>query len=251
MTEKNSTINSNLIIVLIVIGIVAIGLLAMGLKDNNITISPEAHDSTLSVNANIELEVEPDMAVISLGVSHLMPDASEAQEAVNSSMNSIIDALGDMGVTEEDIETTQISLYEERRWYQEDYETYGWRASQTININTTDLENAGDIIDVCVANGANDINGVTFTLSKDAEREYREEALEQTGALAKEKASAIAEGLDISIGNIKSVNESSFYYSPYEYYAANEDMAKEPTPTVVIPGKVSISASIAVIYYID
>lgn len=249
MSENNSTINNNLITVLIVIGIVAIGLLAMGLKDNNITISPETNDNTMSVNANIEMDVEPDMAIISLGVSHLMPNASDAQQAVNTSMNSIIDALGDMGITEEDIETTQISLYEERRWYQEKYETYGWRATQTINISTSDLANAGDIIDVCIDNGANEVNSVTFTLSKEAEREYRAEALEQTGALAKEKADAIAEGLDVGIGNIKTVNESSFYYSPYEYYSANDDMSK--APTVVIPGKVSISASIAVTYYID
>jgi len=249
--DKSSSLNSmNGMAILIVIGIVAIGLLAMGLRDNNITIEPAPTENTITVSSNVEMQVDPDMAIISVGVSHLKLTATEAQQAVNSAMNDIIDALSDIGISEDNIETTNVSLYEERRWIKEEYETVGWRASQSIAVTVTDLTKAGNVIDISVDNGANQVNGVTFSLSDEMERQYRAEALEQAGTLAKEKAEAIAEGLDVDVGDIKSVNESSFYYVPYEsaYDYKNEDSM---APTVVIPGDVSVTASLSVVYYID
>ncbi|MBN1785860.1 MAG: SIMPL domain-containing protein [Candidatus Methanofastidiosa archaeon] len=249
--ERNCPLNSiNGIAILIVIGIVGIGLLAMGLKDTNITISPEPLDNTLSVSSSFEMMVDPDMVTVSIGVSHLMPTASQAQQAVNAAMNDIVEGLKDIGLTEDDIETANITLYEERRWIKEEYETVGWRASQTMTITTNDLSKAGPIIDVSVDNGANQINGVTFTLSNEAERQYRSEALESAGELAKGKAEAIANGLDVELGGVKSVSESSFYYYPYN---ASYDVKEESgsAPSVVIPGDVTVTATLSVVYYID
>jgi len=251
-SEKGSSLNViNLITILIVIGIVAIGLFAMGLKDNNITIEPTSTDNTITVNSSIDMRVDPDMVIVSLGVSHLKPSASEAQEAVNSAMNDIVDALTDLGITEDEIETTNITLYEERRWLKEEYETIGWRAGQTITIRTTNISKAGPVIDTAVDNGANQVNGITFSLSDEAEMQYRSEALEQAGELAKEKAQSIANGLDVDLGSVKSVNESGFYYRPYNLVAYDYREDETGVPTVVIPGSVTVTASISVVYYID
>jgi hypothetical protein len=249
--SKGHSINTfNGISILIVIGIVAIGLLAMGIKDNNITIEPASTDNTIAVNANIEMQVDPDLAIVSLGVSHLRPTAAEAQQAVNVAMNAIVGALESEGISQDNIESTNISLSEERKWIRDELETVGWRASQTIIIKTTDLSLAGTVIDVSVDNGANQINGVTFSLSEESEREYRNEALEQAGELAKEKAEAISQGLDVRLGSVKSVSESGFYYTPYPaQYDIKDD--RENSTTVVIPGSVTVTATISVVYYLD
>nr|HOP09199.1 SIMPL domain-containing protein [Candidatus Methanofastidiosa archaeon] len=183
---------------------------------------------------------------------HSMATALEAQDAVNIAMNDIVDALEDLGLTEDDIETSSITLSEQWSWRDDEYETTGWRASQTLTITTTDISMAGEIIDVSVENGANDINGVTFSLSDESEKAYRILALEQVGELAKEKAEAICEGLGVNLGGIKSVSESGVYYVSYdaEEYDLKND-ASSVTPTVVISGSVSVTASIYVVYYID
>ncbi|HME86888.1 MAG TPA: SIMPL domain-containing protein, partial [Candidatus Nanoarchaeia archaeon] len=129
----------------------------------------------------------------------------------------------------------------------------GYVASYSLKVTTKDFDQVGKIIDVAVANGANAIDSVQFTLSKELEEQVRSEALKKAGQTARMKAEATAEGLGVELGDIVGVSESSFYAQPYYYAKATEAVAAgRPAADLVIePSTIQVSASLNVAYEID
>ncbi len=210
---------------------------------------PNNNENTINVQGNAELIVEPDEAEVWVGASFIKDTAEEAQFSVNEVINDIIDGLRYKGFTEEDMETTQLSLREEYNWKDGERESIGWRATQTLKVKTIDLSKVGEIVDVAVENGANQINNINFGLSEEKEQQYKKQALSEAAANAKDKAQTIADSLGVKLGKIKSVTESNYYYAPYRYAtaeAAGDGIVEEVS--TVLPEDVTVTANIAIIY---
>lgn len=208
-------------------------------------------DNVINTQGNSEVNVNPDEAEVVVGISILKDSAADAQNEANTVTNSIINSLKAEGISEENIQTEQLSLYEEYDWSKETRETLGWRATQTLRVKTTDLSNVGTIVDIAVENGANQISSIDFGLSSEKEQEYKTEALADATKNAKEKAETIASSLGAKLGNIKSVSESGFYYTPYRYAMEEVAGAKAVSEAAaVMPGQVTVTASISIVYKI-
>ena len=73
-----------------------------------------------------------------------------------------------LGVTDEDIVTSHISVYPSYRYDEktdkqvlENYQAY-----TSVNVTTNDVDNAGKYVDAALNAGATGTNGVTFSLEK-------------------------------------------------------------------------------------
>jgi len=208
-------------------------------------------DNVINTQGNSEVNVDPDEAEVVVGISILKDSAADAQNEANTVTNNIINSLKAEGIPEGSIQTEQLSLYEEYDWSKETRETLGWRATQTLRVKTTDLSNVGTIVDIAVENGANQISSIDFGLSSEKEQEYKTEALADATKNAKEKAETIASSLGAKLGNIKSVSESGFYYTPYRYAMEEVAGAKAVSEAAaVMPGQVTVTASISIVYKI-
>ncbi len=206
-------------------------------------------DNTINVQGDAEITVDPDEAEVWVGVSFVKDTAEEAQTEVNKVINDVIDGLRYKGFTEDDMETTQLSLYEEYSWDDGTRKSIGWRATQTLKVKTTDMTKVGIIVDVAVDNGANQINNINFGLSEEKEQEYKKQALTEAATNAKEKAETIADSLGVKLGRIKTVSESSYYYAPYRYAMAEASgTAAVDEATEVMPQDVTVTANIAIVY---
>ena len=106
--------------------------------------------STINVEGTSELTFDPDQAEIWAGYSVVKLEAKEAQDETNSIINSMIEAFKNEGISESDMETERLSLYEERRYEEGKSKVVGWRASQTLKVKTTDLDKVGTIVDLAV-----------------------------------------------------------------------------------------------------
>jgi len=212
----------------------------------------EREENTINVAGNSEINVEPDEAEVTAGISIVKETAEEAQSEANKVINDIIDGLRYKGISEEDIETERLYLHEERTWTEkEGSKIIGWRATQTLKIKTADLTKVGLIVDVCVTNGANQINNINFRLSEEKENEYKQKALTEATKSAKAKAEAIAESLGVQLGKIKTVSESSYYARSYMYPMAEVAVEKAVEEAAqVLPQDVTVTANINLIYYI-
>ncbi len=71
--------------------------------------------------------------------------------------------------------------------------------------------------------------------------------------MAKTKAQSMASGLGITLGEVQSVSENSYYYTPnyrsYDMMAVGASEAKAETP--VSPSDVSVSATVNVVYELN
>src|SRR3989344_2297190 len=196
--------------------------------------------STLNTDGTSELIFKPDQAKVWVGISILKPNAEDAQAEANKAIKNIIDGLRSKGIKEEDIQTESLNLYEEKDWTQTGSKSKGWRAAQTLKIKTTDFSKVGQIVDIAVKNGANEINNIEFSLSPEKEKEYKNQAIAET----------MAKGLEAKLGKVISVSESNFNYYPYTYDMVNKaagTMAIKESATV-LPKDVTVTANVNVVY---
>jgi uncharacterized protein YggE len=121
----------------------------------------------LDVVATGEVARTPDIATISAGVVTQSATPSAALSDNAARMAASIAALRRAGVADRDIQTSALSLSPQYR-YQENSPPVitGYQASNQVTVRFRDVKRAGPILDTLVAQGANQINGPTFSVDK-------------------------------------------------------------------------------------
>jgi len=204
----------------------------------------------IDVNGEAKIGADPEKVEVYLGAETRASTAKKSQQDNADIMQEIRNSLQWIGISSDDIETTQYTLIVEKHW-DEDTEKYvitGYRTTHVIKIESTDIDKAGDIIDKAVQSGANVVNNVVFSLTDEKIEEMRLEALRKAGLNAKEKAEAIADSLGVSIKGLYRASESYVTYRPYVERGFEAVAAGAPTPTEISPGQIEISASLSVSY---
>jgi len=232
---------------LLIVGLLMLSILLVGCQT-----SPKDAE-TINVAGHAEMTVAPDLAKVYAGISILKPTAAAAQAEADRVINAIIDGLRYKGIAESDIETETLNLYEEKVWVEKESQTksVGWRATQTLKIKTDDLTKVGDIVDVAVSNGANQINSIEFYLSTTKEDESKQLVLAKATQNAKNKAQTMADSLGVRLDKIVSASESNYGYMPYRYAMANNvGMEAVKESANVMPSDVAVSADMALVYAI-
>ena len=86
-----------------------------------------------------------------------------------------------------------------------------------MKVTTQNLEKVGKLIDVAVDNGANDIERVSFGLTKEKEKDIKQQAMILASSDAKDKAVALATNLEVTMLKPISISESNFVYQPFNF----------------------------------
>lgn len=210
---------------------------------------------SLSVTGHAEIEVEPDQAVIQLGVREEAPTAAEAQSGVNRIVQKVLAAIEALPLDPRQIQTSQLSLepvYGDARSRREAEEPriLGYRASYTLSIETRDLTKISPIIDLALEAGANQLRGIRFGLSD--EKSARKEALRQAVADAIEKAEVVARAAGARLEQILAIVEGGAVVRP-PMMGRSAVMAAEMggPPTPVMPGQVAVGGQVTIRYQIS
>ncbi len=196
--------------------------------------------------------LKPDTATIILGVSEAAKGAVQAQSTVNKKIEAIKKALIKAGAKESDISISDLSV-----WGNYDYsdgqeqKLVGYTASHTLNITVSDMEKVGPLIDASLSAGANQLQGVTFSV-KNNDSAY-DKALKLAVEKAREKADVMAAAAGLKLGSIKTLTEGTDYgYSPYvNAKYADADMGEGSVPTQVDTGMVTVSATVTVVFSLE
>jgi uncharacterized protein YggE len=196
---------------------------------------------TITVNGNGKASTVPDRATFTFGVSTKRKAAADASEANNRDMRQLIEALHAAGVPEDDIQTSQISLYPD--YSESSSEVVGYEASNSVTA-TVSLARAGDALQAAVAAGANQMDGPSLT--KAASDKLYASALRDAVADARARADVLAAAAGVKVGDVVSIQEGSEPSGPIAY-----DMAlASPERAPIEPGKQDIEASVTVTYAI-
>ncbi len=169
-------------------------------------------------------------------------------------MNTVIAVLKTTGIKEKEIETTQYSLYPWQEWDPTNQKTVnkGYRLQQTISVTTTETAKAGELVELAVKNGINTVDSISFRLSNTKEQQVKEELVAEATAKAREKAKTLAKNLDVSLGDVLFVTESSYNPGPWYYGGAMKATTMEAAVAPSIsPQQVKVSLQVNVDFEIE
>jgi uncharacterized protein YggE len=191
---------------------------------------------TITVVGEGKVTLEPDIARITIGVETVTSTVKDASEQNRAAVESVLAALAEQGIAEEDMQTSGFSIYAER-------------VSNNVMVTIRDLENVGTILDAAIEAGANNIYGVEFALDDPgvAESDARAAAVED----AKAKAAELAELTGLPLGAVVSVSE--VVGAGGGYYAGNfaeQARAFGGGGTPITPGQLDLVMQLQVIFSI-
>ncbi len=217
--------------------------------------STDKEKNILSVSGTGVAGVEPDRVKIQMAVVAEGDTAELAATRNAERFNTVLAALLDEGIPRDQIETMQYTIYPVYDYSERTQRLTGYRVTHSIQVTVISTASnglgkiAGNIIDVVVSAGVNQINSVQFTTSQETIKSLRSEALKDAVSDARMKADALTEALGVTIIGISQVSESSFIPTPGIY----RDFAAEAAPgmTELVPGELKVTASVHITYEIS
>jgi len=198
---------------------------------------------TVTVSAAGQVSAVPDMARISTGV---MTEAASARDALTSNstaMTKLIAGLKDNGVDAKDIQTSSFSIdprYNNPLEGQTAVIT-GYRVVNQVEVTARDLERLGEVMDSLVVLGANQMNGLSFDVSK-AET-LKDDARKDALANALRRAKLYAEAAGAEVGEVVAIAEDAAQFQPI---AVPMDRAMKSEAVPIERGSQTLEARVTV-----
>ena len=201
-----------------------------------------AEAATLTVTGLGTVNVTPDMATLSLGVTSNGSTAVEAMAATNAALTAVIERLKSTGVAPADMQTSNLSLYPNWVGYDSGAAPTidGYVATNMLTVQVRALDQTGAVLDAVITDGANTLNSLTFGLSnpRPAEDDARRAAV--TDARARAEVLAMAAG--VSLGDLISISEGGATTDPQPMFRS------EAASTPVEAGQLGVSASVTLVF---
>lgn len=209
--------------------------------------SAQLSGTRLELQARGEVRVTPDIAVVSAGVVTQSTDASTAMRDNAARMTRVFAALKQAGIAEKDIQTTSVSLSPQYRYTNNEAPVItGYQANNTVSVRFRDIGKSGQVLDVLVKQGANQINGPSLEVESPeaAQDKARLDAIRTLQA----RAALYAKATGMQVKRILSINES-VDYSPGPMPMARMAMAAgADEKTSISAGEQSIGVSVSVVF---
>ena len=216
-------------------------------------------EQTISVSGSATASSNPDTLVIVLGVESEAKTANESLSQNSNSLNSVISSLTNSGLSEDDIQTSNFSIYPmydsikdfNGNWQQV---LTGYRVSNILSIQTDKIDSAGDIIDAAVSSGANRVDNVSFQLSDERSQKIGDNLIADAITDATQKAEKALVPLKQKIVGVKSVvihdNVVPYYDSPMR--ASFDGFAESSMKSApIMSGDEEIITNVSVVFYIS
>jgi uncharacterized protein YggE len=166
----------------------------------------KASGRTVSVSATGSAVAEPDIATISTGVVSEAATAREALTTNTTTMSKVIEGLKALGIAAKDIRTTAVNVEPRyRNTKDEAPAVVGYSVVNQVRITARDLKRLGEVLDQVVSLGVNQINGITFEVSK--AEELKDEARKAAMANALRRARLYASSANAEVGQVLSISE--------------------------------------------
>ena len=198
--------------------------------------------TTLDISASGEVNVAPDMATITLGVTTQAPTAGEALRANATAMTRTVAALRAAGIDEREIQTSNLSLNPQYAYDQgQPPRLTGYEASNQVTVTVLDLARLGPSVDAVVKAGATNVGSISFGLKSrvPAENAARLAAMK----LLQDKAALYADAAGYRIRRLVNLTEGEAFAAPPPRPMMALAMAKA-APTPVEAGALKVSVDV-------
>lgn len=206
------------------------------------------------VTGDSVVQAQPDTAILSISVVTQSRRALDAQADNANKSDAVIRAVKAAAGAGAEIKTGGYSLQPQRVYKENQPPTIvGYEARNAVTVTLADLTKVGAVIDAASQAGANNVDGIAFTLRKD--RAARTQALTEATREAVAKAQAIAQALGARVVRVVEVQEGGGYVRPLNQIAEVSDgimaRARVSAPTPVEVGTLDIRSQVQLIAEIE
>lgn len=196
---------------------------------------------TIQVTGTGEVQVQPDSAVVNLGVQ---TDADTAQAALtqnNTKMQNLVDILKKANIPSKDIQTQTLRLSPRYENSANNNKLVGYTATNTVQVHISDLDRLGTLLDDAVGNGANTIENISFNVSNP--EKVSDQARQNAFQNARHKAEQLADLSNATLGPILEIQESSNIPGPI---AQPLESVAQPVAVPISPGSQTVTVNLQV-----
>ncbi|MFF2484445.1 SIMPL domain-containing protein [Paenibacillus sp. NPDC058071] len=163
-------------------------------NDGNVT----ARHAMVDTVGEGKVSAAPDQAVLVVGTETQGKRLSEAQQQNATAIAGVIQSLLQLGVPRERIQTVVYRIETEYD-YPDGVQTFrGYKVIHLLQVTSDRPDQAGQLADAAVDNGANVVQEVRFALSHEAQVRYEAAALTAAAADARRNAQTLAGALGFS-----------------------------------------------------
>ena len=202
---------------------------------------------TILVTGEGTVSAAPDLATISLGVTTEALTAGEAMSANSTAQSAVLKRLIAAGVEPRDMQTSNLTL--NPNWVSTDggstSKIAGYTASNILTVQVRALDKLGAVLDGSITDGANTLNGVTFSVAEP--RPALDEARKKAVADAIARATLLVDAAGVKLGAIVSISETPVFSQPMPMFRMEADAAQS-VPTA--GGEVGLTASVTMVFQI-
>jgi len=205
----------------------------------------------VNVQGRGRVRIAPDQVQVTVGISERANTVQEVQNEVDTVSSNIIAYLKRNRVEDRDIQTTTVSLspfYNDTNGDGTQRPLF-YDASKQITFVLRRVSRFERVLAGLYDLGVNTVYGIQFKLEDD--EEAKQEAKRRAVASAKEIAEALTEGLNVSVGDVYSVNDQTYDTEYYPVVYGPLDSSTSGSATSIARGVVEVSAVVSVSYYIS
>ena len=171
-------------------------------------------------------------------------------------MNKIINALKTVGVKENETSTSSFSITPNRNYSVDTNQgkLTGFTVSNSIQIDSSNVNDTSEWVDIAVSSGANNVNSIYFSLSDKKLDEVKNELIKDAIENAEEKADIAASALGYKIVGIRTVSidqVTPFFPQPVPY--ATESLKNDAfaPSTPILTGEQRISLNVNIVFLME
>lgn len=203
-------------------------------------------DSTITLSATGTLTRAPDLATVDMTIESTDDSAAKATLDNNNRYNGLVGKVMALGLARDAVKTTSYGL---NTYLDGAKKTFN--VTRTVSIRVENIDNAGKVIDAGIAANVSNIGGVSYGL-RDPQAAYRA-ALADAMTTAQANGKILADSAHAKVVRIKSI---ATYSNPPIYRPQVQAMARMAAsatpqlPTEVLPGGLTVTATVTVVYII-
>lgn len=189
-----------------------------------------------------QIAVIPEIARIQLEVHTENMDLTAAKEENDRLMNAVLQAIGTLGITSENIQTVRYDI-SPRYDYSDGKQIFrGYEVTNGISVTIDNFDQIGPLIDLATQNGANRVSSIVFTTGDTSA--YYNQALSQALMDGLTKAKTIAETMQFELDPkpVKITEQPQNAAIPIQAFSTKELSATTP----IEPGQIIIRAVVEV-----
>ena len=217
---------------------------------------------TVTVTRSASVAIEPDHAVLNLGVEAIASTVAAARQTAATRMAAVIDAVKEAGLEDDDIETTMFEIAPQTEWVETEIElangesvrssrsrVIAYSVRNGIAATVRDLDSVGDVIDAAAEAGGDTFRVPQIRFAASNRAVASDQARQLAAADAKRVAELYATSLGFILGPVVEMTE----YGTGPAIEASSDAVAESSfaaRTPIIPGDIDVSATVQVSFAI-